>query len=130
MSDISEKDRQLIDVCCGAIEEKNGIDTVVLSPGSASSAADHYVISGAASEPQLRAMASAVERKIREVLKLRVLSEPGDSASGWVLLDYGNVLVHLMTLEKRAMYDLEGLWGDKPASPELVEKLQNLRREK
>lgn len=132
MSDviIRELDRNIIDVCCAALEEKGGIDTVILSPGSASGAADHYVISGAASEPQLRAMASAVERRIREELKQRVVSEPGDSSSGWVLLDYGNVLIHLMTLEKRAHYDLEGLWGDKPASPELLEKLKNLHREK
>lgn len=124
MDKISEKDKQLIEVVCDAMDEKSGGNIVLLSPGSASSVADHYVIAGAESEPQLRAMASFVERKVREVLQIRPLSEPSDSSSGWVLLDYGNVLVHMMTVEARERYDLEGLWGKNPAAPELLEKLQ------
>ncbi|MCQ2377847.1 MAG: ribosome silencing factor [Victivallaceae bacterium] len=120
-------DKEIIDVCRQSIEDKKGVDCIVLSPGAASSVADHFVIAAAESEPQLRAMASAVERAVREKVRRRPLSAPADSVSGWVLLDYGNVLVHLMTTEARAKYDLEGLWGDAPgdAIPRLSERKGN-----
>ncbi len=113
----NEADLALLEVCRQSIEEKQGVDLITLSPGAASSVADHYVIATAESEPQLRAMASNVERTVREKLAKRPLSQPSDSLSGWVLIDFGNVLVHLMTQEARAKYDLEGLWGEMPEEP-------------
>ncbi len=129
MKKTSTQDQQLIDVCRRAIEEKSGENIVVLTPGAASSVADFYVISSAESEPQLRAMANLVERQIREELKLRPLSAPSDSSTGWVLLDYGNVLIHLMTVEIREKYNLEALWGDHPEDPELIGKLRKRKTE-
>lgn len=114
---INEADLALLEVCRQSIEEKQGVDLIVLSPGAASSVADHFVIATAESEPQLRALASNVERSVREKLAKRPLSRPSDSLSGWVLIDFGNVLVHLMTQEARSKYNLEGLWGETPEEP-------------
>ena len=50
------------------------------------------------------------------------LSENGESMSGWILIDFGAVLVHVMTAEVRDRYNLEGLWGDKP-NAEALKKL-------
>ena len=74
------------------------------------------MIATASSEPQLRALASFIERQVREEYKLRTLNQPDDSSSGWVLLDFGNLIVHLMTPESRERYDLEGLWGESPTA--------------
>ncbi|MCQ2379778.1 MAG: ribosome silencing factor [Victivallaceae bacterium] len=107
---MNERDAKIIEVARQAIEEKHGEDVLLLSPGSASGVADHYLIASVASEPQLRAMASFVERTLREKLEVRTVNPEADGiaeSGGWVLLDYGNVLVHIMLSEVRARYDLE-----------------------
>lgn len=77
------------------------------------------MISTANSEPQLRALVSFTERELREKFQLRPLSQTGESVSGWMVLDFGNVIVHFMTPETRDRYNLEGLWGEKPAEEAL-----------
>lgn len=105
----------LADFCIDCMEEKLAENTIKISLGSMSSVADYYVIATANSEPQLRALAGFLERQARDKFALRPLSESGDSASGWVLVDFGTVIVHIMTAEVRDRYNLEGLWGDTPS---------------
>ena len=88
-----------------------GID--VLALGSDSSIADFFVVAGANSEPQLRALTSFIERQVREVYQLRPISGDMDSNAGWTLLDFGDVIVHLMLPEIREKYQLETLWGER-----------------
>ena len=106
------KSRELADFCVKCAEEKLAVDPAILALGSESSIADFFVVFGANNEPQLRALASFIERQVREVYQLRPISAEDDCAGGWTLLDFGNVIVHLMTPEMREKYDLETLWGE------------------
>ena len=117
--------RELLDFCAKCAGEKLADDVIGLDCSRISSVADYVLIATAGSEPQLRAISSFMERQVREVYQKRTLNQPDDASSGWVLLDFGNLIVHLMTQEMRGRYNLEGLWGDNPAV-EVFEKLSSL----
>ncbi len=106
---------ELADFCIARLDEKQAENTVKLMLGAISSVTDYFVIATANSELQLRALVGFLEREAREKLGLRPLSESGNSESGWILIDFGTVIVHVMTPEVRDRYNLEGLWGDVPA---------------
>jgi ribosome-associated protein len=72
--------------------------------------ADYFVIGGVIAERQAKAVIGDVKQGIKETFGLLPLSIEGEPADGWVLMDYGGVVVHLLTPEMRAYYDLEGLW--------------------
>ena len=76
-----------------------------------------------ATEENLRAIAGFIERQAREKFGVHTAFNTENSEGGWILLDFGNVIVHVMTPEMRSRYDLEGLWGD-------TEKLRGMRRER
>lgn len=115
-------DSELLNLCVECAKEKLAEDVVTLSIGPVSSIADYFVIATANSEPQLRAVADFIERRVREKLGVHSSSSTENSEGGWILLDFGNVIVHIMTPEMRTRYNLEGLWGD-------TEKLRNMRPE-
>ena len=106
------KSREIAEFCIKCAEEKLAVDPALLALGSDSSIADFFIVASANSEPQLRALTSFIERQVRDVYQLRPLSGDIDSNAGWTLLDFGDVIVHLMTPEMREKYDLETLWGE------------------
>ncbi len=71
--------------------------------------ADYFVIATATSERQSQALVDALRDELRQQ-QVRPLDIEGDRASGWQLMDYGDVIIHLFSLEKRAFYRLEELW--------------------
>ncbi len=75
---------------------------------------DFFVICTATSAPHLRAVRDAVEEKMREENGLRPTFTDGNFESQWLILDYSDVMVHVMQGEKREFYALEDLWGDAP----------------
>ena len=115
-------DEQLLQLCVASAEEKLAENVVTITLGSASSVADFFVIATANSEPQLRAVADFIERQVREKFGVHTSSNAENNEGGWVLLDFGNVIVHVMTPEMRNRYNLEGLWGD-------ADKLRKMRPE-
>ena len=107
------RSRELAEFCIQCAEEKIAEDPVLLQLPGNSSIADFFVIATANSDPHLLALANFIERQVREVRKLRPLSGGDfDAAGGWALLDFGDVIVHLMRPEVRAKYQLETLWGE------------------
>jgi ribosome-associated protein len=71
--------------------------------------ADYFVIASAGSDRQMQAILDAVEEALEED-KPTLLGREGEPTSGWVLLDYGDVILHLFAPEEREYYDLEGMW--------------------
>ncbi len=105
------KARELADFCIKCAEDKIAENPVMLPIGGNSGIADFFVVATANSEPHLNALANYIERQVREVYQLRQLSCGEDaSAGGWVLIDFGDVIVHLMLPEIREKYQLENLW--------------------
>jgi ribosome-associated protein len=93
---------------------KLGHDTVVLTVGEVLSIAEHFVISSAPNERQVKAIAEEVERSVQEAVGDKPIRTEGMDAQRWVLLDYGDLIVHVFLDEERDFYELERLWADVP----------------
>jgi len=93
--------------------DKKAEEPVVLDVRGLSGVADYFVVLSADSDRQAAAIADAVDERL-EALGATRLGAEGRSGGGWVLLDYGDVVVHVMGPETRKFYDLEGLWADAP----------------
>ena len=72
--------------------------------------ADYFVIASAPSVRQTSAILEAVDEAL-SAEKIRPMGREGQPESGWVLLDYGDVIMHLFAPDERSYYDLEGLWS-------------------
>ena len=95
-----------------ALDRKAG-DLRVLHLGAVSDFTDYFLICTGTSERQVQAIADAVEERLRQQ-GARPLSAEGYPHGQWVLLDYGDLLVHVFTEERRGFYGLERLWSDAP----------------
>ena len=89
------------------LEEKKATDILALDISEISTLADFFILASAENVRQLDALEDAVEEDVR----LEVNKE-GESSSGWILMDYRDIVVHLFTKEQRAFYDLEKIWSD------------------
>ena len=78
--------------------------------------ADSFVICSVRSEPQLKAVISAVKEGMKEI-GVAPLHLEGQNTSGWVLLDFGDIVFHVFREEARSFYDLDGMWADAPDIP-------------
>jgi len=81
-----------------------------LIPEIAANLADYFVICTGTSDRQLKALVDHLRVELKEKYGLLPLSVQGTGESGWILVDYSYVIVHLFLEEKRQYYDLEGLW--------------------
>ncbi len=95
------------------ISDTPASDTLVLDIRQISPVADYFVICSGENERQLRAIAREVLEKMREA-GVRPDRTEGTPAAGWMLLDYGEVIVHVMDVGQRAFYRLEELWSEAP----------------
>lgn len=75
--------------------------------------ADAFIVCTANSEPHVKAVFSAVKQGMREI-GVNTLHAEGAYTSGWLVLDYGSIILHIFRREAREFYDLDGLWGDAP----------------
>jgi ribosome-associated protein len=101
--------RELID----AIAEKKGSDIVLLDVQSVSLLADYFIICSGDTERQVKAIVDEVLERGAEV-GLKPLRVEGSAASGWMVLDYATVIVHIFLPAQRDYYDLQDLWSDAP----------------
>ena len=97
-----------------AAADKKGIDTVILEVGSVLAITDAFVITSASNVRQVRTIAEEVELQIDGVGGPKPLRIEGLDDARWVLLDYGDFVVHVFLDEARRYYDLERLWSDAP----------------
>ena len=92
-----------------AVSDKQAEDVLLLDIRNVASFADYFVIASGTANRQIRAIVEAVE-EVAKAEGAKPLGREGEADSGWVLLDYGDVIVHIFAPEERAYYDLEGLW--------------------
>ena len=100
--------------CRKLADNRKAEDIVVLDVAKISSITDYFVIASGTSEPHLRAISDEITEKLRENHGLRPRVVDGTLQAGWLVLDYFDVIVHVMRADVRQHYDLEGLWGDAP----------------
>lgn len=75
--------------------------------------ADSFIVCSVSSEPQFKAVQNAVRENMKAI-DIPPLRSEGSTRGGWLVLDYGSVILHVFREEARAYYDLDGLWGDAP----------------
>jgi ribosome-associated protein len=106
--------RKLAVLCRQLAENKKAEDSVILDVRELSSVTDYYVIASGTSEPHLRAIIDEVREQLQEKHGLKPKAVDGTLHTAWVVLDYFDVIVHVMRHDVRERYDLETLWGDAP----------------
>lgn len=104
--------RELCGVAAGACWEKGGEDTVILSVGKTLSITDAFVITSASNPRLVRTLAEEVEEKIKLAGGPPPIRIEGLDDARWVLMDYGDFVVHVLLREAREFYQLDQLWSD------------------
>src|SRR5580765_3105911 len=106
--------RKLATLCRELADNKKAENIAILDVREVSSVTDYFVIASGTSEPHLRAIVDEIMDKLREEHHLRPKAVDGALQTAWVVLDYFDVIVHIMRQDVRDRYDLETLWGDAP----------------
>ncbi len=101
-------------VAARAAESKQGEATAVLAMSGTLGVTDAFVVTSGRNSRQVRTIVDEVERQVKIDSGYSPLRVEGRDDFGWVLMDYGDFVVHVFLDEKRSYYDLERLWGDAP----------------
>jgi ribosome-associated protein len=94
-----------------AADDRKGEDIVLLKVGSVSYLADYFAIVTGFSKVQVRALSQSILARMEEECQRTCLRVEGQAEGSWVLLDYGDIIVHIMLPEERDYYSLEAFWG-------------------
>jgi ribosome-associated protein len=106
--------KKLALLCRDLAENRKAENVVVMDVRVVSSVTDFYVVASGTSEPHLRAIVDEIRDKLRDEHDIRPRVIEGDAHDPWRVLDFFDVIVHVMRHDVREKYDLEGLWGDVP----------------
>lgn len=98
---------------CKVADEKRGSDILVMEIAQLLPIASYFVLVTCENQIHIGALAEELEERIEEKWNIVVVRE-GEPGSRWVILDFGDIIVHLFDSEMRRYYDLEGLWADAP----------------
>ena len=96
--------------------DRKALDLVVLDVQGLSSVTDYFLVCSGRSTTHLESISDAIRAELK-VDGVRPLHAEGQAESGWILLDYGDVLMHVFLEDTRIYYALERLWGDVPSVP-------------
>ena len=107
------KNSKIIKTIIAAIQDKKGENIISLDLRKINEAvADFFIICEAGNQPQIRAIADHIEESVKVQCGENPYHHEGYKALHWILIDYVNVVVHIMLPEKRKFYKLEEMWGD------------------
>jgi len=101
-------------VAVKAALDKKAEELSVLAVGKLTSIADYFILCSATNERQAQAIADNVQEKLREDLHVKALLVEGTTPGRWILIDFGDFIMHIFTEDARRFYGLERLWGDAP----------------
>lgn len=106
--------KKLALLCRELADNRKAENIVILDVRKISSVTDYFVVASGSSEPHLRAITDEITGKLRSEYNLRPRAVDGTLQTAWVVLDFFDVIVHIMRTDVRERYNLEGLWGDAP----------------
>lgn len=109
-----EAGRELALKIADIIADTPARDTVVLDIRNLSTISDFFVICSGENERQLRAIAKDVREGLAEIGVRPNRADEGSTSSGWLLLDFGDVILHVLDVDQREFYRLEELWAEAP----------------
>ena len=102
--------RRIVDL----IADKKGEDIVLLDIRGQTLIADYFIICSGESERQLKAIVEGVTEGVKKDYRVSAHHVEGEASTGWVLIDYNDIIVHAFSPTVRDFYDLEGLWSEAP----------------
>ena len=105
------KAKEMVKVAYAALDDKKAEDIKIISIGEISIVADYFIIANGTNSSQIQALVENVEEKLGEQ-GYQVKRVEGDKNSTWILMDYGDIIVHIFDREDRLFYDLERIWRD------------------
>lgn len=100
-------------LCFKIVMERKAIDPVMFEVGSLTSISDYFLIASGSSSRQVQAISRHLRKRMREE-GFKTYGVEGDLEGHWILVDFGDVIVHLFYQPYREFYDLEGLWVEAP----------------
>ncbi len=106
--------RKLALLCRELADNKKAENISILDVRKLSSVTDYFVIASGTSEPHLRAIVDEITDRLRDDHDLRPKAVDGTFKAAWIVLDFFDVIIHVMRDDVRERYDLEALWGDAP----------------
>lgn len=106
-----ERSAELARIAIAALEDKKAEDVRIIDIGGVSVLADYFIIASGNNRVQVQAMADEVEDKLGRAGAIPKQIE-GYQAGNWVLLDFGDVIIHIFDAQNRLFYDLERIWKD------------------
>jgi len=106
-----ERSKLIVKKAYEALNDKKGEDIKIIEIGKLSTVADYFIIANGSNAPHVESLVDNVEE---ELLKEKIHAEriEGVKSSGWILMDYNDVIVHVFSKEDRLFYDLERIWRD------------------
>jgi ribosome-associated protein len=93
-------------------DEKKAVDTIVLDLRGITSFTEFFLITSGTNQRQVQAISDEIVEQLKKQMKVKAIRVEGYSGAEWVLLDYGDFVVHIFNEKSRAFYDLERLWRD------------------
>ena len=112
-----DRARELALAAARVAEETRGTDVRVLDLRGLTDVFDYFVVATGSSRRQMHAMADEIEKAVKQDLRDRKRGGEGYEEGRWIVLDYGDVMVHLFDAESRQYWDLEHLWSDAKRVP-------------
>lgn len=100
-------------LCLDIIEERKAIDPILMEVSRLTSFTDYFLVASGASTRQVQAMSQHMARRLRDQ-GFKPFGIEGEQEGHWVLMDYGDVVIHIFYQPVREFYDLEGLWTEAP----------------
>lgn len=108
---MSISSKEMARTACHALSEKKAGNIQIIDISGVSVLADYFLIADGANQHQIQAMCDAVEKELAKS-GVFVKQIEGNRNSTWILMDYGEIIVHVFSKEDRLFYDLERIWGD------------------
>ena len=113
-ADVPGKPEELAFVCAKTADDHKAENIITLKLSGLSVIADYFVLCTGNSIPHLSAIAVSIAREVRTKMSIRPRAIDGTAASQWTVIDFGSVIVHVLSPKMREQYQLESLWGDAP----------------
>ncbi len=106
--------KDLAKFCAKVADDRKGIDIVELDMSNfeVSAISDYFIICTGNSSPHLNAIVDNIAREVKKEFNIRPRATEGKANSGWIILDYLSVVVHVLTQDMRDLYEIEDLWNN------------------
>ena len=110
-NDINTSSEKFASIIARILDDNKAQDIVILNVSNVCSLSDYFIIATGSSTPHVRGLTETVRKKIKDLFKRIPMGEETEKQNRWNLLDYGEVVVHIMHTEQREMYKIEKFWS-------------------